>query len=60
MENRYSESFNSKFREQCLNQNWFQNISEASIIVKQGKENHNNSRPHSSLGYLTPKEYLKR
>lgn len=60
MENGYIESFNGKFREECLNQNWFQNISEASIIVEQWREDYNNNRPHSSLGYLTPKEYLKR
>lgn len=60
MENGYIESFNGKFREECLNQNWFQNISEASIIIEQWREECNNSRPHSALGYLTPKEYLKR
>lgn len=59
MENGYIESFNGKFREECLNQNWFQNISEASIIVEQWREDYNNNRPHSALGYLTPKEYLK-
>lgn len=35
MENGYVESFNGKFREECLNQNWFQNISEASIIIEE-------------------------
>lgn len=60
MENGYIESFNGKFREECLNQNWFQNIAEASIIVEQWRKDYNNDRPHSSLGYLTPKEYLRR
>lgn len=60
MENGYIESFNGKFREECLNQNWFQNIAEASIIVEQWRKDYNNARPHSSLGYLTPKEYLRR
>ena len=60
MENGYVESFNGKFREECLNQNWFQNIAEASIIVEEWRKEYNNDRPHSSLGYLTPKEYLSR
>lgn len=59
MENGYVESFNGKFREECLNQNWFQNISEASIIIEEWREDYNNNRPHSALGYLTPNEYLR-
>jgi hypothetical protein len=35
-------------------------IAEASIIVEQWREDYNNNRPQSSLGYLTPKEYLRR
>ena len=60
MENGYIESFNGKFRDECLQQNWFQNIAEASIIVENWRKDYNNDRPHSSLGYLTPKEYLRR
>jgi len=59
MENGYVESFNGKFREECLDQNWFQNISEASIIIEEWRKDYNNNRPHSALGYLTPNEYLK-
>jgi putative transposase len=59
MENAYIESFNGKFREECLNQNWFQNILEAAIIVEEWRKDYNNNRPHSSLGYLTPIEYLR-
>ena len=60
MENGYIESFNGKFREECLNQNRFQNISEAKIIVEEWRKDYNNNRPHSAPGYLSPKEYLKR
>jgi len=59
MENGYIESFNGKFREECLNQNWFQNMSEASIIIEAWRKDYNNNRPHSALGYLTPNEYLR-
>ena len=60
MENGYVESFNGKFREECLNQNRFQDISEAKIIVEEWRKDYNNNRSHSTPGYLTPKEYLKR
>lgn len=59
MENGYIESFNGKFRDECLDQNWFQNIREASIIIEEWREDYNNNRPHSALGYLTPNEYLR-
>ena len=59
MENGYIESFNGRFREECLNQNWFQNILEAAKIVEEWRKDYNNNRPHSSLGYLTPMEYLR-
>ena len=59
MENGYIESFNGKFREECLNQNWFQNILEASIIIEEWRKDYNDNHPHSSLGYLTPREYLR-
>ncbi len=60
MENGYVESFNGRFREECLNQNWFQNILEASEIAEEWRKDYNNNRPHSSLGYLTPREYLRK
>jgi len=59
MENGYVESFNGKFREECLDQNWFQNLSMASKCIEEWRNDYNNERPHSALGYLTPMEYLK-
>jgi putative transposase len=60
MENGYIESFNGKFREECLNQNWFKNISEASILIENWRQDYNKNRPHSALGYLTPYEYIEK
>jgi len=60
MENGYIESFNGKFREECLNQNWFQNLSMASQCIEKWRNDYNNKRPHSALGYLTPMEYLRK
>lgn len=57
--NAFTESFNGKFRDECLNQNAFNNIREAQIIIEQWRQYYNKKRPHSSLGYKTPEEYMK-
>lgn len=53
----YIESFNGKLREECLNQYVFTNTREAQEIVSSWREEYNQYRPHSSLGYLTPQEF---
>jgi putative transposase len=58
-ENGYIESFNGKFREECLDQHMFKDVQEAAKIIESWREEYNNHRPHSSLGYLTPKEFLR-
>lgn len=58
-ENPYIESFNGKFRDECLNREIFLNGREAQIIIEQWRQDYNTLRPHSSLGYLTPKEYAE-
>lgn len=57
MQNGYIESFNGKLRDECLNQNWFQNISHAREIITRWREEYNYDRPHSALGNQTPQEY---
>jgi len=57
-QNAYVESFNGKFRDECLNEHWFLSIKEARYIIEAWRIHYNEVRPHSSLGYLTPKEYL--
>lgn len=59
-QNAYVESFNGKFRDECLNQYWFSSIKEAQIIITNWQNHYNNKRPHSSLGYLPPKEFIKK
>jgi len=56
-QNGYIESFNGKLRDECLNQNWFANLSEAKKIIEEWRLEYNKLRPHSSLGNLTPEEY---
>ena len=59
-ENGYIESFNDKLRDECLNREIFRNGKEAQTIVETWRQEYNNYRPHSSLGYLTPAEFARR
>jgi transposase InsO family protein len=58
-ENGYIESFNDKLRGECLNREIFRNGREAQVIVETWRNEYNNYRPHSSLGYLTPVEFAR-
>jgi putative transposase len=55
-ENGYQESFNGKFRDECLNMELFWNDTEAQVIVEDWRKHYNTDRPHSALGYQTPAE----
>ena len=59
VQNAYAESFNGKLRDECLNTNWFVNLWEARRRIRLWREEYNNQRPHSSLGYLTPHEFAE-
>jgi transposase InsO family protein len=56
-QNAYGESFNGKFRDECLNMEVFYSLAEATTIVEIWRHNYNYERPHSSLGYHTPAEF---
>lgn len=58
MENGYIESFNGKFRDECLNENWFLDLKDAREKIAAWKWDYNHARPHSALGYRTPMEFL--
>ena len=60
IQNAYIESFNGKFRDECLNEHWFKNLSEARNIIEQWRQEYNFARPHSALGYMTPSEYAEK
>lgn len=53
-ENAYSESFNSRFRDELLNMEQFTTVLEARVLTDDHKLDYNHRRPHSALGYLTP------
>ena len=56
-DNAFIESFNGKFRNECLNQHWFLNLNDAMCKVEEWREDYNHNRPHSSIGYKTPNEF---
>ena len=58
-ENAYIESFNGKFRDECLNENWFLSLRDARHIIENWRIDYNNGRPHSALAGLTPREYIE-
>lgn len=57
MQNGYIESFNGKFRTECLDQHWFRNLTEAKEIIEDWRLEYNHIRPHMSLNNMTPNEY---
>jgi putative transposase len=59
-ENAYIESFNGKFRDECLNEHWFVTMAQARRSIESWRIEYNTERPHSSLGDLTPEEFAER
>jgi putative transposase len=56
-QNGTNESFNGKFRDECLSMEWFRTRKEAIPVIETWREHYNVVRPHSSLGNLTPVEF---
>jgi putative transposase len=57
-QNGSTESFNGKFRDECLSLEWFRSRTEAKIVIETWRRHFNTVRPHSSLNYLTPSEFV--
>ena len=56
-QNAFVESFNGKFRDECLNDHWFTSLADARVTIENWRRDYNRVRPHSSLGNLTPEAY---
>lgn len=56
-QNGADESFNGRFRDECLSMEWFRNRTEAVAVIAAWRDHYNSVRPHSSLGYLTPEAF---
>ena len=50
----FTKSFNGKFRDECLNLNWFLDLADSRVMIEDWRTDYNRDRPDSSLGYLTP------
>ena len=59
IENAYAESFIGRLRDESLNENWFISLKDARDIIESWRIDYNDGRPHSSLGGLTPREYVE-
>ena len=60
VDNAFMESFNARLREECLNVNWFRSIEHAREVIEAWRIDYNETRPHSTLGFLTPKEFAQK
>ena len=58
VENAFIESFNGRLRDECLNVHQFTSLAEAQAIIEAWRMDYNQRRPHSSLGHLTPNEFI--
>jgi len=58
IENAYAESFIGRLRDECLNENWFTTLNNARETIESWREDYNEGRPHTSLGGLTPREFI--
>lgn len=56
-ENGFIESFHDKFRDECLQREWFQSLAEAQVVIEKWRRHYNTRRPHSALGYQTPAQF---
>jgi len=59
-DNALIESFNGRFRQECLNEHWFLSLDDARQKVEAWRRDYNERRPHSSLGNVTPSEFARR
>nr|XP_061781268.1 insertion element IS407 uncharacterized 31.7 kDa protein-like [Nerophis lumbriciformis] len=59
-QNAFIESFNGKLRDECLNETLFASLNDAREELAKWQDDYNNCRPHSSIGNLTPSEFVEK
>ena len=57
--NAYIESFNGRFRDECLNEHWFTSVAHAEALIETWRHEYNEERPKRGLGGLTPAAYAR-
>jgi putative transposase len=58
-QNAYIESFNGRFRDECLNEHQFPTLGKARLIIEAWRIDYNTQRPHQALGNLAPEEFAR-
>lgn len=58
-QNAYVESFNGRFRDECLNEHWFLTLEHAKVLIEAWRKEYNEERPKKALGGRTPAAYVK-
>ena len=58
VQNAFIESFNGKFRDECLNEHWFLSLREARLVIEAWRREYNEERTHSAIGDVTPQEFI--
>ena len=56
-QNAYIESFNGKFRDECLNEQWFETLAQARQEITRWRRDYNEVRPHSAIGRIPPAQF---
>ncbi len=59
MQNAFIESFNGKFRDECLYEHWFLTLQESQLVVEAWRREFNEERTHSAIGDVTPQEFIR-
>ena len=59
-DNGFIESFNGKFRAECLNTHWFMNLDDARTKMEEWRRDYNEVRPHSAIGNKPPISLINR
>lgn len=58
-QNAYIESFNGRFRDECLNEHWFTSLQHVKVVIESWRREYNEDRPKKSLGGLPPAIYAE-
>ena len=58
VQNAFLESFNGKFRDECLSEHWFLTLPEAQLVIEAWRREYNEERTHSTIGDVTPLEFI--
>ncbi len=58
VQNAFIESFNGKFRDECLHEHWFVTLQEAQLVIEAWRREYNEERTHSTIGDMTPQEFI--